>query len=56
LIALKVIGAYGNNMAYMERFPLGEAGTYQFNLMDNHGDRIARPGYYTLSLGGISLA
>jgi len=55
LIALKVIGAYGNNMAYMERFSL-EAGTYQFNLMDNHGDRIARSGYYTLSLGGISLA
>jgi hypothetical protein len=51
LIASKVIGAYGNNMAYMERFSLA-AGTYQFNLTDAYGDGIARPGYYTLSLGG----
>jgi hypothetical protein len=55
LIASKEVGAYGNNMPYTEQFLLG-AGRYQFNLTDDYGDGIVRPGQYSISLGGAIIA
>ena len=56
LIVSRDFGAYDSGETlYEESYYINAGGTYQFEIIDEYGDGLEPPGYYYISLDGISI-